>query len=711
MLMIENLHPAIKNPEIFPSILLKSINNIVHDFSKIYSGDIKKGCERNFCVLPAMKLTRYLKSKGFPKAKTIKGTFIVDDPRPLSISDFTDEERALAKQQGFYLGDKDNAWQFAVKNNLVDELKNIPHYWTQIGDLIIDFTGETQFVKSGMVQSLNLSRYKKIVKENILTKISDSSYTYIWNKTNENEWTATFRENGGDLIKVNILRDGALNTWLLKFGHNNRYDIPNESNTFKIFYTIIKILKEFVKNVKPDSIIIKIGNSKIYEKSRVNLYSIGLSKIANDINYSFTKSENGKSVEFVLKNKNIVSKESVITELGETSYTFKITHNTIELFSAEFTTDENVKVEFFSKLMKDKITWDVAFSANGSVGLTGGGDQYRILSTILKLMNLFILIKNPKIITFTSDKIKDISNGKQKTTRTNVYKKAMNIISTKHDYSVEIKPLPHTDKFILTKNNLLTEEINSKEITSSLYAKIMSYAERINAADTPNKILSVIRQISKKQALEMSKKHISDIDYSNWIFEFKLHDGAQHKGAIAFNEHGFGLLQIYLSKSLIKKYLTDLKIPEKRDDVFTHFWYDLTRLISHEMLHLEQWLRSKGKQANRKTMLGKLKSESGSVKTDTPENFKHYLSDKLEISAYSLNAVQELIHNNIDINKLYREYILKNNSDIRDFIRLKSPSYNLYYVYFGQNKNNNKDQSIWNLFLKKFTYHLELRVK
>lgn len=869
--MIKNLHPAIKNPETYPSILLKSVNNIVQDFSKSYSADIKKGCERHFCVLPAMKLTKYLKSKGFPKSKTVKGTFTVDDPRPLTVSDFTDEERALAKQQGFYLGDKDNAWRFAVKNNLVDELKNIPHYWTQIGDLIIDFTGEEQFVKTGMAKSFDISKYKKPIKETILTEvgdtkynwqwqnqnseiqfatfktetgeeisvefvydldnhipelrngigvsfsrdgrsdetgqgdaikifstvmdiitdyiktehpekifaaaykpsisgsependvevprsnkraviykkgfnllanklgyhislidqgyqeifiltkkniketilteIGDSSYTYIWNKTNEDEWAATFREDSGDLVRVNILGDGASNDWILEFRRKNRYDITGGGNAFKIFSTVIKILKEFVKNVKPDSITVNVEKGETYEESRVKLYANGLSKIANDINYSFAKSENDESVAFILKNKNNSANESIITELGETSYPYKVSHNTIELFSAEFTTNENVKVEFFSKLMHDETTWDTAFSANGSIGLTGGGDQYRILSTILKLMNLFILTKNPKIITFTSDKIKDISNGKRKTARTNVYKKAMNIISAKHGYTVEINPLPYMDKFVLTKTNSLTEEINSKEITSSLYAKIMNYADRINAADTPNKILSVIRQITKKQALEMSKKHISDIDYSSWIFEFKLHDGAQHKGAVAFNEHEFGLLQIYLSKPLIKKYLTDLKIPEKKDDIFANFWYDLTRLVSHEMLHLEQWLRSKGKQANRKTMLGKLKSERGSVKTDTPEDFKFYLSDKLEISAYALNAVQELIHNNIDISKLYREYILKNNAGIRDFIRSKSTSYNSYYVYFGQNKNDGKDQSVWNLFLKKFTYHLELRVK
>jgi len=877
--MIENLHPAIKNPEVYPGILLKEVNKLVHLFAGSYSEDIKKGCKRNFCVLPAMKLTNYLKSKGFPKAKIIKGTFTVDDPRPLSVSDFTDEERVLAKKQGFYLADQESAWKFVEQNNLINELKNIPHYWTQIDKLIIDFTGEEQFVKSGMANDNNIQRYKKRLKEDknktgkdillelgnskypwhwfggnseiqiaqfktetgdeievsfsaieqdengtkeidnsigvafdrngrsdetgegdafkifstvlaiiyeymkvntpnkifgaaykpplsgladndvkddnkqrtkkradiyrkvfeviakkmgytlttkdvgyqeyfilnkkgVITETGDSIYPYKWKlkSSEKGQYVAHFKSADGGLITFDVgIYDEKSDTWLVEFRKWQSYKATGDGDAFKIFSTVNKLIEEFVHLQKPKILLIesekiKSGGHRV-EGSRSKLYRVLVKKLASKIDYSLTVSDRFDFTSFLLQRKD------KLTELGETSYPFKVTYNELELFSAEFFTNKDVKVEFFSKLMSDETTWDTAFSANGSIGITGGGDQYRILSTILKLMNLFILTKNPKIITFSSDKIRDISSGKRKTSRTNIYKKAMDIISNKHGYKVKIIQLPYMDKFVLTKEQPLTEEINSKELTTSLYSKIMSYSERINKADTPAKILSVIKQISRKQALEMSKNHISDIDYSSWIFEFKLTQNSNHQGAVAFNEHGFGLLQIYLSNPLIEQYLKDMQIPEKRDEVFTTFWYDLTRLISHEMLHLEQWLRSKGKQANRKTMLGKLKSERGSVKTDTPENFKHYLSDKLEISAYALNAVQELIHNNIDIHRLYKEYIIKNNSDIRDYIRSKSPSYNSYYVYFGQNKNDRKDQQVWNLFLKKFTYHLELRVK
>ena len=307
--MAEKSHPSIKNPENFPSVLRGKLNQLLEKFADQYSEEIKKGCTRNYCSLPADKLAGFLKKNGFSKAKLKKGTFLVDDPRPLSLNDFTDEERALARSQGLFLRFPETAWKFAVDNNLVDELKRIPHYWTAIGDLIIDFTADEQFVKTGMSADTNAERYK--------TKL----------------------------------------------------------------------------------------------------------------------------------------KEQQLNEVGNSSYNFKMVKNDLNEFMAEFTTDDDVNVVFQAIATDDdNYIWDVAWTADGSMGRTNSGDQFKILSTVMKLFNQFILYKNPKMITFTADKIRDVNTGKRsKTARSKIYKRAVEMIAKKYDYSIKIMDINYADKFVLRK--------------------------------------------------------------------------------------------------------------------------------------------------------------------------------------------------------------------------------------------------------------------
>ena len=51
---------------------------------------------------------------------------------------------------------------FAKELNLIERQKKIPHYWNEdIDGLIIDLSGYSQFVKSGLAKDLNITRYEK----------------------------------------------------------------------------------------------------------------------------------------------------------------------------------------------------------------------------------------------------------------------------------------------------------------------------------------------------------------------------------------------------------------------------------------------------------------------------------------------------------------------------------------------------------------------
>lgn len=418
-------HWAIINPEVYPHMFLKELDQLCREYEEQQSDDIKRGCKRNYCGVPASSFARFIQYRGFNKARRVYGTFTVDDPRPLSLDDFTDEEKKTAKIEGYDLSNIKQAWEFVQQQGLEEEMKKIPHYWTGIDKLIIDFTGHTQFVQSGMASDTNPKRYKKKIKESI------------------------------------------------------------------------------------------------------------------------------------------------------------------------------------------------------------------------------------------------------------------------------------------------NEEIDSKELTTTIKNRILNNKERIKRANKPGEVVKIIRQIATTSALEIGKKYDKSMTKKKWSISVYLTPENQHFGETATNEKGYGMLKLFISKPFTDEYLEEMKSdsPGIVDGAFNHYWLGVLRFLTHELLHIEQWARSKGKQGSRKHMLKSPGDRPNVDEIANPEQFKYYLSDKLEISAYSMNAVQELQSVGMDINKLYHNHLIKNpDRNLWQYLINKSQALKFYWSFFGDSKDL-KDRKVWNLFVKKFIYHLELRVK
>lgn len=862
------MNNIIINPASYPQSLLKEVISLLNKFMVTHKDDIKKGCKRNYCVLPAAKLRDFLKFNGFPKARMVAGIFAVDDPRPLSPDDFTDEEKELARSQGAYLNNPERAWEFAEKNNLTDELKLVPHYWTQIDDLIIDFTGYEQFVKSGMAADNNIKRYKR-KNTTKLKETFDQPYNYTWTEQDNDRgvWGAEFTLADGNKIKFRAdVKDLFNDIWVVTFAkynvtsRSNTFKLTKEGDAFKIFATLYKIIKEFISNVKPNGIRIDsekefIDDNTSKEGSRSKLYKIMLNKLGSELSYEvnvsdsleYTKillikkkelketgdsyypfkqyknkpdelgfnfeTDDGREVDmtFIATNDNntdwdvafdvdssmgvtgrgdqfkilstvlkilssfiesknpeefhftadkakdissgekntsrsklykrameviakkwgytltldssdqtvdlfIMTKNKPLTETGDSSYPYKQNRNSPSDLGFNFKTDDdrNVIMIFKATDINNSI-WDVAFGVSGEMGVTGKGDQFKILSTIMKILNYFIETKKPEEFRFTADKVKDTSPDERNTSRSKLYKRAMEIMSKKWGYSLTMDTTDNfTDLFILTKNKPLTEEIDSKTLTATVRDKILSYEHKIKSATTSGEVAKIIRQIATSSALAIAKKHNKSMTRSRWIIEVTLVPENQHYGESATSIDDYGLLRLFVSRPITQEYLKDQQSssPGIADKAFNEYWLGILRFLTHELLHIEQWLRSKGQQINRKSILGKLKTDSsGQVIADNPEAYKIYLSDKLEISAYAMNAVQELQSNGIDIDKLYNNYVKSSISGkLIDYISRNSTSFFIYKNNFWRSDYKNDDK-VWNLFLKKFIYHLELRVK
>ena len=136
-----------------------SVEELLNQFKKEYKDSITYGCIRDNCGIPAIDLEMYANKFGFHIPR-VYGKFKVDSPQ-LSKKDFTPDELKQMKDQKYNPNNINDRYLYAKENNLLDELKYIPHYWNEFNGQIIDFTGYTQFVKTGLASDLDTSRYYK----------------------------------------------------------------------------------------------------------------------------------------------------------------------------------------------------------------------------------------------------------------------------------------------------------------------------------------------------------------------------------------------------------------------------------------------------------------------------------------------------------------------------------------------------------------------
>jgi len=111
-----------------------SVSTLLDGFNKAEVGvDINK---RNNCGVVAASLVTFLGKKDI-KAKRVEGSFIADVADTGKLS-FTSQEKKDIAAKGLDFNSDDDRKKYAEENNLIDELRKIPHYWTvtSTGDII-----------------------------------------------------------------------------------------------------------------------------------------------------------------------------------------------------------------------------------------------------------------------------------------------------------------------------------------------------------------------------------------------------------------------------------------------------------------------------------------------------------------------------------------------------------------------------------------------
>lgn len=108
-----------------------------------------------------------------------------------------------------------------------------------------------------------------------------------------------FEVDGREFIVYMRLKKD-METWEVDFvDENGSIDATGKGDQFKVFSTVLAILKDFVKDKEPKIIEFEASKSK-GSNSRSSLYSRMLKKYSKTLGYSFKESDEGTSTAFTM---------------------------------------------------------------------------------------------------------------------------------------------------------------------------------------------------------------------------------------------------------------------------------------------------------------------------------------------------------------------------------------------------------------------------
>lgn len=81
-----------------------------------------------------------------------------------------------------------------------------------------------------------------------------------------------------------------------------------------------------------------------------------------------------------------ITRESVLNELGNRPYPFKINPNAWKEYKSISSRDGKITVDFEWRPGSNNGAIDVSFEVNGTQAITGSGDQFRIFSTVAQII-------------------------------------------------------------------------------------------------------------------------------------------------------------------------------------------------------------------------------------------------------------------------------------------------------------------------------------
>jgi len=135
-----------------------SIEEVIQKFKTEEVEDIEYGNIRDNCGFVAASFSKFAEKFGLDVPR-IHGRFELDGPE-FDVKNFKSSELQEMEELGYNSYDVEDRECYAEQHDLLDELTNVNHYWNSYNGKIIDFSGQAQFIESGLASDLNSWRYK-----------------------------------------------------------------------------------------------------------------------------------------------------------------------------------------------------------------------------------------------------------------------------------------------------------------------------------------------------------------------------------------------------------------------------------------------------------------------------------------------------------------------------------------------------------------------
>jgi putative chitinase len=197
-----------------------------------------------------------------------------------------------------------------------------------------------------------------IGNDNTISESLNTPYSYNWVLQTENSWTAKSKTKDGREIDVRfVVSYKPHNRWDMAFIVDGVDEKTNKGDQFKIFSTVIEIVKDFISKVKPN-VLVFYGRAEDGSLSRINLYKKMAYSLTKNTDYNVNKFTVNKGTQYEtifikLINKNFDDVLGISEEY---------TPLEIAIMEGGHTLEEN---------WKDKVKKTATAAALGLVGLGG----------------------------------------------------------------------------------------------------------------------------------------------------------------------------------------------------------------------------------------------------------------------------------------------------------------------------------------------------
>jgi hypothetical protein len=84
------------------------------------------------------------------------------------------------------------------------------------------------------------------------TESFNSAYRYDWDKQAQDDWVGSFTTADRSEVRVQIYSDGGSYGYEISFDRGKNINPTGEGDAFKIFSTVLVMLRDFVAAVKPE---------------------------------------------------------------------------------------------------------------------------------------------------------------------------------------------------------------------------------------------------------------------------------------------------------------------------------------------------------------------------------------------------------------------------------------------------------------------------